>query len=99
MAPTHGKKQLSCGLRVKFRLLLGPAGLPVGLCINQVSTLVKRENRDFRGSPVVKTCASTVGGPGLIPDQETKIPHAVARPKNKKIKKKKGKIIESVGPA
>ena len=83
MAPPHGKKQVSCGLRVKFRLCLVPAGLPVGLCIDQVSTLVKRENRDFPGSPVTKTCASTAGGPGLIPDQETKIPHAVARPKKK----------------
>ena len=32
---------------------------------------------DFPGGPVVKTCASTAGGAGLIPGQGAKIPCAM----------------------
>ena len=40
--------------------------------------------RDFPGSPVFKTCASNAGKMSLIPDQGTKIPHAVQCSRKKK---------------
>ena len=40
--------------------------------------------RDFPGSPVVKTCTSNAGSMSLIPDQETKIAHAVQCSRKKK---------------
>ena len=44
-------------------------------------------NRDFPGSPVVKTSPSNAGGAGSIPSQGAKIPHA-SGPKNQNIKQK-----------
>ena len=35
----------------------------------------KRQTRDFPGSLLVKNPRFHAGGMGLIPDQETKIPH------------------------
>ena len=43
---------------------------------------------DFPGSPVVKTPPSKAGGSGLIPVQETKIPHAERNGQKLKEKKK-----------
>ena len=44
-------------------------------------------NRDFPGSPVVKTSPSNAGSAGSIPGQGIKIPHA-SRPKHQNIKQK-----------
>ena len=43
--------------------------------------------RDFLRGPVVKTLPTNVGGVGLIPGHEAKIPHA-SWPKNQNIKQK-----------
>ena len=43
---------------------------------------IKDEERDFPGSPVVKTLPSNAGGANSIPDQGIKVPHAF-RPKKK----------------
>lgn len=37
----------------------------------------KISERDFSGGPVVKAPPSNVGGAGLIPGRETKVPHAM----------------------
>ena len=37
--------------------------------------VIKRQTRDFPGSLVVKNPCFHAGGMGLIPSQETKIPH------------------------
>ena len=38
---------------------------------------IKAPLRDFPGGPVVKTSPSNIGGAGLIPGREAKIPHAL----------------------
>ena len=45
--------------------------------------------RDFLGGPMVKTCASTAGGMGLIPGQGTKTLHAAQCGQREKSGKKK----------
>ena len=52
-----------------------------------IQSLKRRESWGFSGSPVVKTLPSNAGGAELIPDQGTKIPHALW-PKNQNIKQK-----------
>ena len=47
----------------------------------------KLGDRDFPGSPVVKTSPSNAEGVGSIPDQGAKIPHA-SGPKNQITKQK-----------
>ena len=49
---------------------------------------LKKQLRDFPGSPVVKTSPSSAGGAGLIPGRGAKIPHA-SQPKNQNIKQNK----------
>ena len=44
-------------------------------------------NRDFSGSPVVKTLPSNTWAAGSIPGQGARIPHAL-QPKNQDIKQK-----------
>ena len=41
----------------------------------------KTHPEDFPGSPAVKTWPPDAGGMGLIPSQQTKVPHALS-PKN-----------------
>ena len=49
--------------------------------------LLKKEGRDFPGSPVVRTSPSNAGGVGSIPGRGAGIPHT-SRPKNQDIKQK-----------
>ena len=50
----------------------------------KINELSNHEKRDFPGSPVVKTSASSAGGTGLIPGWRAKIPYA-SRPENESI--------------
>ena len=51
--------------------------------------------RDSPGGPVVPGFrASTAGGPGSIPGQGTKIPHAAQRDQKKRRKKKKTMLFK-----
>ena len=51
------------------------------------SVSIKKYNRDFPGSPVVKTSSSRAERAGSIPDGEAKIPN-VSRPKHQNINQK-----------
>ena len=42
-------------------------------------SIIKRNERDFPGGPVVKNMPYNAGDAGLIPGQGTKIPHAAGQ--------------------
>ena len=46
---------------------------------NRKTRYLKTANRDFPGGPVVKKPPYNAGDEGLIPDQETKILHAMGQ--------------------
>ena len=52
---------------------------------NQASLDLEFNSRDFPDSPVIKTSPFNAEDMGSIPDQGTKIPHAL-RPKNQNIR-------------
>ena len=47
------------------------------LFIYNISARLQNEQWAFPGGPVVKNPPANAGNLGLIPDQETKIPHAL----------------------
>ena len=66
--------------------------LPLGLkCKRRLWNTIKKKNllRDFISSPVVRTLYFHCRGMGLIPDQGTKIPHAMRHSQNSFLEKKK----------
>ena len=52
-------------------------GKSLACCWKDGKTVSRRKQRDFPGGPVVKTSPSNIGGAGLIPGREAKIPHAL----------------------
>ena len=65
--------------RVLVRTALGrvQTGKSLACCWKDGKTVSRRKQRDFPGGPVVKTSPSNIGGAGLIPGREAKIPHAL----------------------
>ena len=55
----------------------------------------RKKNRDFRGSPAVKTSPCNAGGVGSIPGQGTKIPHT-CKPKNQNIRNRNKIVTNSI---